>query len=60
MWINRHEYENEKRTKGIFFQIRPSARYMWRDIEKLVKQNYPTQNIISIIHQKYKLDRFNK
>ena len=44
MFKIKKQYEEQKRIKQILFIIYPKTYFMWHDIDKLLKQNYPLED----------------
>lgn len=55
MFKNRYKqkYEEQERIKKILFLIYPKLWFIYNDIEKLLKQNYPLKNIVILMKDKY-------
>lgn len=49
----KQKYEEQERIKKILFLIYPKLKFIYSDIERLLKQNYPLKNIVILIKDKY-------
>lgn len=49
----KQKYEEQERIKKILFLIYPKLWFMYNDIERLLKQNYPLKNIVILMKDKY-------
>ena len=49
----KQKYEEQERIKKILFLIYPKLQFMYNDIERLLKQNYPLKNIVILMKDKY-------
>jgi cellobiose-specific phosphotransferase system component IIB len=49
----KQKYEEQEHIKKILFLICPKLKFMYNDIEKLLKQNYPLKNIVILMKDKY-------
>lgn len=49
----KQKYEEQERIKKLLFLIYPKLQFMYNDVEKLLKQNYPLKNIVILMKDKY-------
>lgn len=49
----KQKYEQQERIKKILFLIYPKLQFIYDDIERLLKQNYPLKNIVILMKDKY-------
>ena len=49
----KQKYEEQERIKKILFLIYPKLWFVYNDIERLLKQNYPLKNIVILMKDKY-------
>ena len=49
----KQKYEQQERIKKILFLIYPKLQFMYNDIERLLKQNYPLKDIVILMKDKY-------
>lgn len=49
----KQKYEEQERIKKILFLIYPKLWFIYNDIERLLKQNYPLKNIVILMKDKY-------
>ena len=49
----KQKYEEQERIKKVLFLIYPKLWFIYNDIERLLKQNYPLKNIVILMKDKY-------
>ena len=53
MFKIKKQYEEQEYIKKVLFLVYPETYFIWHDIDRLLKQNYPLEKISYIIKERY-------